>query len=364
MTLLQLDYLDVTRKEGRVLPYDQKDIRNTALHTIPIKEDTVTDVAPDVRLTIHNAGHILGSTIIHLHLGEGLHNIVYTGDFKFGQTMLLEPATTSFPRVETLIIESTYGSRDNIMPKRTDAEKRLISIANSTIDRGGKVLIPLPAVGRAQEIMMVLNSYMRKGLLSEVPIYIEGMINEATAIHTAYPEHLARHLRDLILHKGMNPFQSDYFVNVTDSNLRQEIMGGGASIILATSGMLEGGPSVEYFKHLSPDERNTIAFVSYQIEGTLGHRIQRGLKDTPMITNEGRVEIINNNMNVKTVNGFSGHSDRKQLLSYLKRISPKPERVIVTHGEKSKCISMMNYYRRNLGIAAHAPAILETVRLK
>jgi predicted metal-dependent RNase len=145
MTLLQLDYLDVTRKEGKALPYDQKDIRNTTLHTIPLTEETVTDIAPDARLTIHNAGHILGSSMIHLHFGEGLHNVVYTGDFKYGQTMLLEPAVTTFPRVETLIIESTYGSQEDVMPMRRNCEQRLVSIANSTIENGGKVLIPVPA---------------------------------------------------------------------------------------------------------------------------------------------------------------------------------------------------------------------------
>lgn len=364
MTLLQLDYLDVTQKEGRMLPYNQKDIRNTVLHTIPIKEETVTDIAPDARLTIHNAGHILGSSIIHLHFGEGLHNIVYTGDFKYGRTMLLEPAVTMFPRVESLIIESTYGSQEDVMPMRREAEKRLISIANSTIEKGGKVLIPVPAVGRAQEIMLILDAYMRRGLLREVPIYVEGMVNEATAIHTAYPEYLARRVRDLILHKGINPFQSDYLVNVTDPNVRQEVMGGKSSIILATSGMLEGGPAVEYFKNLSFDERNTLIFVSYQIEGTLGHRIQKGLKETPIINSEGKVEVVKIGLNLKSVEGFSGHSDRNQIISYLKRISPKPEQVIVNHGEKGKCLSMMNFFRRNFGITAYAPTVLETVRLK
>ncbi|RLG94145.1 beta-CASP ribonuclease aCPSF1, partial [Candidatus Bathyarchaeota archaeon] len=99
MTLLQLDYLDVLSKQGLPLPYDQKDVRSAVLHTIPLRYGVVTDIAPDIRLTLHNAGHILGSSIIHLHIGEGFHNIVYTGDFKYGKTMLLESASTNFPRV-------------------------------------------------------------------------------------------------------------------------------------------------------------------------------------------------------------------------------------------------------------------------
>lgn len=364
MTLLQLDFLDVAKKEGRILPYNQKDIRNTVLHTIPIKQETVTDIAPNIRLTIYNAGHILGSSIIHLHFGEGLHNMVYTGDFKYGSTMLLEPAVTNFPRVESLIIESTYGAHGDIMPARKEAEKKLISTINSTIEKGGKVLIPLPAVGRAQEIMLVLDAYIRKKLLAEAPIYIEGMINEATAIHTTYPEYLARRVRDQILHKEINPFRSNYFINVMNGSARNEIIEGAPSIILATSGMLEGGPSIEYLKSLADDKKNTILFVSYQIEGTLGHRIQKGLKETPIINEAGKVKIIKINLNIETVEGFSGHSDRNQIVSYLKRISPKPEQIIVTHGEKSKCLSIKNFFRRNFRLKASAPTVLETIRLK
>jgi len=194
MTLLQLDYLDVLSKQGVVPPYDQKDVRECVLHTFPLRYGVVTDIAPDIRLTLHNAGHILGSSVIHLHIGEGFHNIVYTGDFKYGRTVLLEPAATEFPRVETIITESTYGAPQDIMPSRSEAEQRLATVINETLDKHGKVLIPVPAVGRAQEIMLIIDSYMRKGIIKEAPVFIEGMISEATAIHTAYPEYLAKKL--------------------------------------------------------------------------------------------------------------------------------------------------------------------------
>jgi hypothetical protein len=363
MTLLQLDYLDVAQAQGLAVPYDQKDVRETVVHTIPIKEGTVTDISPDIHLTIHNAGHILGSTMVHLHIGEGLHNIVYSGDFKYGRTMLLEPAMANFPRVETLILESTYGASDDIMPSRAEAENRLVSIANSSLEKGGKVLIPVPAVGRAQEIMLILDSYMKQRLLREVPVFIEGMVNEATAIHTAYPEYLAREVRDLIFHQGVNPFQSEYFVNVRDAGVRQEAMKGGPCIILATSGMLEGGPSVWYFKEMAGDERNVMVFVSYQIEGTLGRRLQRGLGEAPVV-DEGRVQYLKVAMRVDSVEGFSGHSDRNQILGYLRHISPRPERVLVNHGERSKCLSMASAVHRLFGVECQAPQVLETLRLR
>jgi len=364
MTLLQLDYLDVSSKQGRMAPYDQKDVRETVLHTIPIRYGVVTDIAPDVRLTLHNAGHILGSSVVHLHIGEGLHNIVYTGDYKYAKTMLLEPASTQFPRVETIITESTYGAPRDVMPSRIEAEETLASIINQTFEKRGKVLIPVPAVGRAQEIMLIIDGYMKRGLIKEAPVFIEGMISEATAIHTAYPEYLAREVRNSILHEGINPFQSDYFTMVEHPSARQEIVDGEPCIIIATSGMLEGGPVIEYFKSLAQEERNTIIFVSYQIEGTVGRRVQKGMAETPMVNSEGRMEILKVNMKVESIEGFSGHSDRKQLFNYIRRVSPKLERIIICHGERGKCLNMLNIFRRTYQTDVLAPNLLETVKLR
>jgi len=364
MTLLQLDYLDVLSKQGIMPPYDQRDVRETVLHTLPLRYGAVTDIAPDIRLTLHNAGHILGSSLVHLHIGEGVHNIVYTGDYKYGRTMLLESAITEFPRVETLITESTYGALQDIMPSRIEAERKLTSIINETLDRKGKVLIPVPAVGRAQEIMLIIDGYMRRGLLKEAPVFIEGMISEATAIHTAYPEYLDRDVRNSILHEGINPFQSDYFTIVEHPSAREEIIDGEPSIIIATSGMLEGGPVIDYFKRLALDERNTIIFVSYQIEGTLGRRVQKGLTEAPMINSEGKIEVIKANLRIESIEGFSGHSDRKQIINYIHRVIPRPERIIVCHGEKAKCLSVARFFQRKYKIEAIAPENLETIKLR
>lgn len=364
MTLLQLDYLDVANKQGYLAPYDQKDVRACVLHTLPLRFGAVTDISPDIRLTLHNAGHILGSSVVHLHIGEGLHNLVYTGDFKYAKTTLLEAAATEFPRVETIITESTYGAPQDVMPTRIAAEERLSSIINETLERGGKVIIPVPAVGRAQEIMLIIDGYMKRGLMKEAPVFIEGMISEATAIHTAYPEYLAREVRNSILHEGVNPFQSDYFTLVEHPSAREEIVQGEPSIVMATAGMLEGGPVIDYFKRLASDERNTVIFVSYQIEGTLGRRVQKGLTETPIMNNEGRIEVIDVKVRVESIEGFSGHSDRRQIVNFVRRVTPHPEKVLVCHGEKAKCLSVSGFLRRKFKIDAVAPDTLETVRLR
>ncbi|HVH16372.1 MAG TPA: beta-CASP ribonuclease aCPSF1 [Candidatus Angelobacter sp.] len=364
MTLHQLDYLDVHSREGEHSPFDQKDVREVVTHTIPLRYNVVTDVAPDIKLTLHNAGHILGSSIVHLHIGEGLHNIVYSADFKFGRTMMLDSAMAQFPRAETLIIESTYGGPDDIMPDREGVEGRLVSIVNETVEKNGKVLIPVPAVGRAQEIMLVLDAYMKNGALRELPVYIEGMVNEATAIHTAFPEYLVRDIKEQILHQDLNPFQSEYFHPVTHPGDRDEIVAGGPCVIIATSGMLEGGPAIDYFRRLAPDARNTLAYVSYQVEGTLGNRIKNGLREVSLFGPDGKIEMVKCDMRVESIEGFSGHSDRNQLLGFIKRMMPKPTRIIVNHGERRKSDLFAQNVNRIFGIKTVVPDVLESLRLR
>jgi len=363
MTMLQLDYLDVASKQGVTPHYDQKDVRECVLHTIPLRYGVVTDIAPDIRLTLHNAGHILGSAMAHLHVGEGLHNLVYTGDYKFARTMLLEAATTEFPRVETVITESTYGGPDDMMPSRVEAEERLARVINETLEKRGKVLIPVPAVGRAQEIMLIIDGYMRRGLMKEAPVFIEGMISEATAIHTAYPEYLGREVRHSILHEEANPFQSDYFTIVEHPSVRQNIIEGEPCIVLATSGMLEGGPVIEYFKSWAEDEKNTIIFVSYQIEGTMGKRVQKGVNEVAMMDNDGKMGVVQVKLRAESIEGFSGHSDRRQLINYLTHLTPKPERIFVCHGEKAKTMNIADFIDKKAGIPTVVPSLLETFRL-
>jgi KH/beta-lactamase-domain protein len=362
MVLLQLDFIEVASREGTTIPYESQWIRTALKHCITLDYGVVTDIAPDVRLTFYNAGHILGSAIAHFHIGEGLYNIAFTGDFKFERTRLFDKAETNFPRLEALIMEATYGGSQDFQPSRKEAEENLIRIVNETISKGGKVLIPAFAVGRSQEVMIVLEEAIRNKKIDEVPVYIDGMIYEATAIHTAYPEYLNSHLRDLIFHQGINPFISESFVRVDSPSKRQEVIDSSEPcVIISTSGMLNGGPVMEYFRALAGDEKNTLVFVGYQAEGTLGRRVQKGWKEVPF-TVDGRREVVKVNMRVETVDGFSGHSDRRQLMNYIKALSDKPEKVITVHGEEGKCIDLASSIYKTYKIETRAPMNLETIR--
>ncbi|NHW88533.1 MAG: beta-CASP ribonuclease aCPSF1 [Archaeoglobales archaeon] len=361
MVLLQLDFIEVAGREKEAI-YSSAMVREAMKHTITLNYGEVTDISPDLRLTFYNAGHILGSAIAHFHIGEGLYNIAFTGDFKFEKTRLFDKTVTNFPRLEALIMEATYGGVNDFQPSRTEAEQRLIEIINQTVEKGGKVLIPTFAVGRSQEVMVVLEEAIRERKLKEVPIYIDGMIYEATAIHTAYPEYLNSELRDMILYNGINPFISDSFVRVDSAEKRDSVINDPSPcVILSPSGMLNGGPVMEYFKHLAEDEKNTIVFVGYQAEGTLGRKVQKGWKEIPFPTN-GRREVIDVKMRVETVDGFSGHSDRKQLLNYVKFLNPKPSKIVTVHGDEMKCVELASAIYKTYKIETRAPLNMETVR--
>src|SRR5438132_17788 len=219
MSLLQLDFIKVAMGEARKSAYDSSNIRKAVANTIPLKYGETTDIAPDVRLTFQNAGHILGSAVAHFHIGDGLYNVAMSGDIKFEKTWLFNPAVNKFPRLETLVLESTYGGYHDVQPSRHEAAQQLKEVLRRVLTRGGKVLIPVFAVGRSQEVMLVLEDAMRNRQIPEVPIYLDGMIWEATAIHTAYPEYLNSQLRTQIFQTGENPFLSPMFKRVETADV-------------------------------------------------------------------------------------------------------------------------------------------------
>ena len=364
MNLIQLDAIKVAGAQGRTPMYSERDVHQIMRQTIPLRYGTVTDISPDIKLVLANAGHILGSASCHFHIGNGDHNFVYSGDIKYGKSMLLESARTNFPRVETLLIESTYGAKEDIQPTREEVESAFIKSVNETLSQGGKVLIPIPAVGRAQELMMVIDKYMKSGQMTESSVFMEGMIQEATAIHEAHPEYLERTLRQKILETDDNPFDSEYFTNIEHADGREEpLREDSPCIIIATSGMLEGGPVLEYFRNLAPDKKNKILFVSYQVNGTLGRRVMDGARQVSILGKEGKVEVVSINCATEKLEGFSGHSDYNQLMSYVHRLRPKLRRVLVNHGERRKSENLSASIRRMYRVTTHYPQVQEAIKL-
>jgi hypothetical protein len=362
MTLLQMDSVKIAKANGSYLPYESRDVYEVIKHCITLPYGKPTDISPDITITLNNAGHIMGSATVHLNI-SGAHNILYSGDYKYARTQLLDTALAVYPRVETLITESTYGNSSDIMPDQTSVYDNFTRSINHTLKQGGKVLIPVPAVGRAQEMMLVLDKEMRERNLIECPIYIEGMISEASAIHMSYAHYLGFNVRKSVS-SGVNPFQSEYFTLVNGPGKRNEILEDlNPSIIMATSGMLEGGPSVEYFKSIAPLRGNKIIFVSYQINGTLGRRVMDGtMNEIGMMDKNGKVKVIPVNCDTQRIDGFSGHSDYNQIMNFVYRV--KPKRVIVNHGEKSKSENIASSIHNRYHLRTSVPDNREVIKLR
>lgn len=356
--LLALDFVGVAYKQAASPLFRAEDIKEMVRHSICLEYGEVTDITPDIRITFYNAGHVLGSAQIHINIGNGLHNFVYGGDTNYRKTRLLDPASNHFPRVETLTIESTYGGRDNILPPRQETESNFLEMVKRTIARNGKILLPELGLGHAQETVLRVEEAVRTGELPSVPVYIDGMVWDINAIHTAYPDFLSSSVRNQIFQDN-NPFTSEMFKRVGSPAERKEVLEGGPCIIIATSGMLVGGASVEYFKNLASNPNNLIVFGCYQAIGSLGRQVQEGGKEFHI---DGEKVVVN--MQVETLNGFSAHSGRNELLQYISRMVPKPKKIIINHGEISKSLDLASTLYKLNRIETIVPRNLETIRLK
>ena len=360
--LLSLDFIGVAYKQAATPLFSSTDIKEMVKHSICLNYNEVTDIAPDMRLTFYNSGHVLGGSLVHLNIGNGLHNLVYAGDFKYARSRLLDPANATFPRAETIITESTYGSKLDVFPPREECENKFIDKINKTIERNGKVLIPELGLGRAQETMLILEDAMKTGKLKQVPIFIDGMIWDINAIHTAYPDFLSNKVRADVF-QDKNPFVSEIFARVASPQERRNVIEGGPCIVLATSGMLVGGASVEYFREFAVNKNNTIIFVCYQGIGSLGRNVQEGIKEVRMMV-DGKEETIKINMDVETIVGFTAHAGRNELISFFNNVRPKPKRILINHGEVSKSLDLAAALYKLNHVETNVPRTLDTVRLR
>jgi hypothetical protein len=189
------------------------------------------------------------------------------------------------------------------------------------------------------------------------------MISEATAIHVSYADYLSRELRTKILEEGVNPFKSEYFTEIEHSSNREEAYREGPAIIMATSGMLEGGPVLDYFENIAPSDKNKILFVSYQVQGTLGRRVLDGSSQASLMDQSGKIKIVDIRATVQKVEGFSGHSDYNQIIRFIGKLRPKLQVVLVNHGEKRKTENLAYAIQRIYRVPALHPAVQEAIRV-
>jgi len=360
--LLNLDFIGVAYKQAAQPIFSSTDIKEMVKHSICLNFNEVTDIAPDVRLTFYNAGHVLGSALVHLNIGNGFHNLLYTGDYKYARTRLLDPAITTFPRVESVITESTYGGKADILPPRKETEAQFIQMVKITLERGGKVLLPELGLGHAQETLLRMEESMRNGELPKFPIYLDGMVWDINAIHTAYPDFLSAKVRTQVFQDN-NPFTSDILSRVGSPHERKEVIEGGPCVIIATSGMLVGGASVEYFREFAENPKNHMILSCYQGPGSLGRQLQEGAKKV-IVEEEGYKREIEVNMEVTLFNGLSPHAGRNEIIAFFNNMRPKPKRIIINHGEVSKSLDLASSLYKIQRVETNVPRGLETLRLR
>ena len=315
--VLLADYLKIQKLRGKTV-FAQKDITNAMKGTEMLEYKEMA--GKNFSFNLHNAGHIMGSSMIHLP-GK---SVLYTGDISMRKTRVLDGCERGL-KAETLIMETTYGDRGDILPSAKEAGQKLVKIINETLDKGGHVLIPSFAVGRAQEVLLTLDDYMRSGALGECRIYIEGMIGKAMKIYRHNAIYANDDIKKRILMSEDDPFKSPRF-NHPRTKDRSDVLKE-PSIIVSTSGMLSGGPAMFYFEKFARDPKNAMIFVGYQAPGTLGRKIADGERKVKL--GEKEIDI---RMRIEKVR-ISGHADYNELLQFVKSVKGL-KRIFLIHGEK------------------------------
>jgi predicted metal-dependent RNase len=347
ISILQ-DYLSKSKEPL----YSTRDIESLISHVIPLNYGAVTDISPDVRITFANSGHMIGSASTHLHIGNGDHNIVYTGDLKFGRLNTVDNAFWNFPRAETLIIESTNGNRDDKFVTRDIAEESLAKSINSTIEVGGKLLVPVPVLGLSQEICVTLGMLRSVKMINPDNIFVDEKILDMFNFYEMYSDYLSKPLKQRI----SDQIEDSLFINSLvklEPSIKWE-----KSIVLCPSSMLTDGPSVKYLSQIADDPSSKVILLSEQFQSTTGKLLQEGQRN--IILEGNNVDI---KCNIDVIPGFSIHSDYNQLLAYVNRLKPKLKKVITNHGEGKKCQNLSNSINKIFKIQSLHPLVQESIKV-
>jgi putative mRNA 3-end processing factor len=289
--------------------------------------------APGCKARLAYAGHIPGSAIIIIDYNG--KRIAYTGDINTLPTRLLDGAKPNFGKVDILICESTYGDRDH--PPRQQTEDEFLDKVEEVIQRGGSVLIPAFAVGRSQEILMVLNK--RK---LGVPIILDGMAKQVTSLYLKRPEYIR---------SGKELNAALRKVTLVKSKDERKRLIKEQGIFVTTSGMLDGGPVIDYLGGMYFDEKSAILLTGYQTVDTNGR----------LLLEQGRVYLDGNRIRVKCEvhkYDFSAHDGQKETISLVNSMSPK--HLILVHGDEPSIDSLSQKFK---GIQVHTPRVGETIEV-
>lgn len=311
---------------------------------VTIGYDRPMPIADGVTLTFVDAGHILGSAQILLEIKEGgkTRRLLFSGDVGRGNNELLRnPAPVE--DIDVLLMESTYGNREHELP--TQANHLLRDVLLRALDRKGKVIIPAFAVERTQQLIYVLHKLSQAGQIPDVPIFVDSPLAVgATEIFRLHPECFNDEVYQFLFEKR-DPFGFENLTlirKVTESKGLNDLHE--PAIIISASGMCEAGRVLHHLRNHIGDSRNTVLFVGYCAEHTLGAKIRRGEKEVPILGDRFEVRA-----DVQTLDSFSGHADRSELLDYFDRITGRKENVFLVHGESEQSHALAATLRERHG---------------
>ncbi len=315
--------------------YTTADAQESLKYVAPILYDQQIQINEDMKIVFNDAGHILGSAITEIWVREGEKEskVVFSGDLGMENRAILRDPTI-IKKADCVIMETTYGNR--VHGKNSTGISQLIEIVLKTIKRGGTVVIPSFAVGRTQELIFEFNRFYEKSSpdykkeLDGVEVIVDSpMATNATEVFRKNAQVFDEETKEYIM-RGDNPldFKNLRFTRSTEESQALN-MDKRPKVIISASGMCEAGRIRHHLKHNLWDARNSIVFVGYQAQGTLGRSILEGKKDVTLFGEEVHI-----NAQIYNLEGFSGHADRNGLFSWVSGFRQKPGQIFLVHGEE------------------------------
>jgi metallo-beta-lactamase family protein len=339
--------------------YTIADVRETETRFVTHAYHQPWELFPGVTVGYHDAGHILGSalTTFEFRAVGRTFRLGMSGDLgRAGRPILRDPEVPK--GVDALVLESTYG--DRLHPDPAENEREVVEVVSRTLSRGGRVLVPAFAVGRTQELVATLHRLAEQGRIPDVPVFVDSpLAREATGVFLRHPELFDAETRASFERDHGAPFgfrRLTYVASPDESralNDRRE-----PCIIVAASGMCEGGRILHHLAHGLGDARNSVLFVGFQAEGTLGRRLRDGAEVVNVFGEPVRVRA-----EITGVDGFSAHADQREIVDWVAKLDPRPRRAFLVHGEIGPATTLASLLRERLGINATVPEKGDSVEL-
>jgi metallo-beta-lactamase family protein len=306
---------------------------------------------PGVSAVYHDAGHILGSamTTFEFQRNGRSFRLLMGGDLgRERRPILRDPEVPRGP--DALVLESTYG--DRLYATDADTVAELVAIVRRTVERGGRLVVPAFAVGRTQEFVAVLHRLIEQGAIPDLPLYVDSpMAREATGVFRRHPECFDDETRKMFAGQDGAPFGFDRLRYVTSPDESRSLNDVHTPcVIISASGMCEGGRVVHHLQHALGDQRNTVLFVGFQGQGTLGRRLRDGAETVNVFGEPVRVRA-----EITALDGFSAHADQREILSWVARLDPAPRTIFVVHGEPEPAETLAGLLRERTTAQVHVP---------